>query len=161
MKLKIAGNLVVTTGLTIGVSAAAIQAFFGVHPPEAYGICLIGHPSVLVKWFMNNIFNAHLPIGSEFIVYPSLLVVGILGGAVIAAAKSGELKRGLKSGPVPVRNRYMAILSGFIVANFGLIVGACPIRTALLVGYGSILGVMTLVAVIIGVYLATLRLRRS
>ena len=55
----------------------------------------------------------------------------------------------------------MAILFGFLVANFGLIVGACPIRTALLVGYGSVLGVIMLVSIIGGVFLATLHLRRS
>jgi hypothetical protein len=161
MKLKLSLNLIVITGLTMGVGAAALQAFFGVQSPQAYGVCLIGHPSVLVKWLMNNLFSAHIPIGAEFIVYPSMLVVGILGGALIASIKSGELKRELKSEPIRARSKYTTILLGFLVANSGLIVGACPIRTALLVGYGSLLGVIMLASIITGVFLATLRLRHS
>lgn len=161
MKLKLNLNYIVITGLTMGIAAAALQAFFGVQPPVAYGVCLIGHPSILVKWLMNNIFSTHLPIGTEFIVYPSMLVVGIVGGALIASLRSGELKNELKSKPIPAKGKYMALLFGFLVANFGLIVGACPIRTALLVGYGSVLGVIMLVSIIGGVFLATLHLRRS
>jgi hypothetical protein len=161
MKLKLNRYSIIATGLTLGIAAAVLQAFFGVHPPEAYGVCLIGHPSVLVKWLMNNLFSTHLPVGAEFVVFPSLLVVGILGGALFASVKSGELKSELKSPPIPVRNKYMAVLLGFLVANLGLVVGACPIRTALLVSYGSVLGVIMLVAIITGVFLATLRLRRS
>jgi hypothetical protein len=161
LKGKFSRNLIVITGLTIGIGAAALQAFFGVHPPEAYGVCLIGHPSVLVKWLMNNLFSTRLPVGAEFVVFPSLLVVGIVGGALIASVKSGELKSELKLQPIPVKSKYMALLFGFLVANLGLVVGACPIRTALLVGYGSVLGVIMLAAIITGVFLATLRLRGS
>lgn len=161
MKLKFNLNYIIITGLVMGILAAALQAFFKVYPPEAYGVCLIGHPSVLVKWIMNNVFNTHLPVSVAFVAYPSMLVVGIVGGALLASIKSGELKRELKSKPVPVKKKYMAILFGFLVANFGLIVGACPIRTALLVGYGSVLGVIMLASIIIGVFLATLHLRRS
>jgi hypothetical protein len=161
MKIKLNLNDVVITGLAIGIAAAAAQAFFGVQHPEAYGVCLIGHPSVLVKWLSNNLFNTHFPIGTSFVVYPSLLVVGILGGALISAIKSGELKNGLISKPLATRRKYMAVLFGFLVANFGLIVGACPIRTALLVGYGSVLGVIMLFSIIGGVFLATLYMRRS
>jgi hypothetical protein len=161
MKLKLNRYAVIATGLTLGIGAAVLQAFFGVHPPEAYGVCLIGHPSVLVKWLMNTLFSTHLPVGAEFIVFPSLLVVGIVGGALVASGKSGELKRELKSPPPPTRSRYMAVLFGFLVANLGLVVGACPIRTALLVSYGSVLGAIMLAAIVIGVFLGTLRLRRS
>ena len=101
MKLKLNLNYIVITGLTMGIAAAALQAFFGVQPPVTYGVCLIGHPSILVKWLMNNIFSTHLPIGTEFIVYPSMLVVGIVGGALIASLRSGELKNELKSKPIP------------------------------------------------------------
>lgn len=161
MKLRLSLNYIIITGLTIGIAAAAAQAFFGVQPPQAYGICLIGHPSILVKWLMNNIFGTHLPISTAFIVYPSMLVIGIVGGALIASIKSGELRSELKQKPIPARAKYMALLFGFLVANFGLIVGACPIRTALLVGYGSVLGVIMLVSIIAGVFFASRQLRRT
>jgi len=63
--------------------------------------------------------------------------------------------------PASTRSKYKAMPFGFLMANFGLIVGACPIRAALLLSYGSVLGVIMLVAIIFGVVLVTLRLRQS
>ena len=115
MKLKINPNYIVITGFTIGIAAAAAQAFFDVQPPQAYGVCLIGHPSILVKWFMNHIFGMHLPISTAFLVYPSLLVAGITGGALFSSIKSGEFKTTLKMKPASTRSKFNAILFGFLV----------------------------------------------
>ncbi len=138
------------TGLIIGVSAAAVQAFFQVQPPVAFGVCLLGHPSVMVKWLMNNIFGMNLSITPAFVVFPSLLVVGVIIGSYVAAYTNKEL--GWRPGPVT--NRYMAVMFGFLVANFGLLWGACPIRTGLLVAYGDVMAVIALFSIAVGVILA-------
>jgi hypothetical protein len=156
VKIQFRLNKIVVTGLTIGLSAAFAQAFLAVQPPEAYGVCMVGHPSVLVKWLLNNIWHANLPITSAFVVYPSLLAVGLLAGSLLAGAKNKELSRQ----PSDAKGIYKAILFGFLVANFGLIVGACPIRTGLLVAYGSLLGVIALAGIVAGVFLGVLQLRR-
>ncbi len=157
MKFTFRPNLAVITGAAIGLLAAAAQAFLKVEPPEAYGVCMIGHPSVLVKWMLNNTWHANLPITSAFVVYPSLLAIGILGGAVFAGLRNKELRHQ----PCTTRAKYRSLLIGFLVANFGLIVGACPIRTGLLVAYGSLLGVIALAGIIMGVLLGIWHLRRT
>jgi hypothetical protein len=43
---------------------------------------------------------------------------------------------------------------GFLVVNLGLLWGACPIRTALLVSYGSVLAVIALASIVVGVMIA-------
>lgn len=155
MRLKLGFNLVFVTGLLMGVLAAAAQAFFQVQPPVAYGICLIGHPSDLSHWIINNLLGTDWPMHEAFIVFPTLLVVGVFIGSFIAARRNGELK--LRPGPVRIRD--MAVLFGFLVANFGLLWGACPIRTGLLASYGSVIAVIALVSIIIGVLLACVYVR--
>lgn len=157
MKLKLRPNVIIITGLAIGLSAAIGQAFLYTQSPEAYGVCMVGHPSVLVKWLLNNIWHTDLPITSAFIVYPSLLAVGLVAGALIAGAKNKELIRQ----PSTYKKKYGAMLLGFIVANLGLVVGACPIRTGLLVAYGSLLGVVALGGIVTGIFLGVLNLRRA
>lgn len=148
MKTKI--WLLFITGFMIGILAATAQAFFRIQPPVAYGICLLGHPSGLTKWFTNNIFGTDLSTTEVFAVYPSLLVVGIFIGSIVAAYRNKEL--GLRPGPVD--NKFIAVLFGFLVANFGLLWGSCPIRTGLLISYGSIMALIALISIAIGIILA-------
>jgi hypothetical protein len=155
LKLKIGSNRALATGLIIGVSAAAIQAFFGVREPVADGICFLGHPADLLNLTINKLFGTNWAIDRSFLIYPALTVIGVFGGSFIAAIRSGEFK--LRPGPV--RSRYLAYIYGFLVVNFGLLWGACPIRTALLVSYGSVLAVIALVSIIIGVILAIVYMR--
>lgn len=153
--MKIKFWLTFITGLIMGVSAAAVQAYFQVQPPAAYGICLLGHPSILTKWLMNNVLGTDLAITAVFVVFPSLLVIGVFIGSYVAAYRNKEL--GWRPGPV--RNRYMAVMFGFLVVNFGLLWGACPIRTGLLVSYGRVMAVIALVSIAVGVILACLYIR--
>ena len=155
MKLTLGSNKALATGLVIGVSAAAIQAFFGVRDPVADGICFIGHPADLLNLAINRFFGTHWAIDSAFVVYPALTVIGVFIGSFIAANRSKELRLQ----PGPVRNRYLAFTYGFLVVNFGLLWGACPIRTALLVSYGSVLAVIALTSIVIGVILAVVYIR--
>lgn len=153
--MKIGPWLALITGLVIGISAAALQAFFGVWPPEAFGICLTCHPAIIVKWVMNNIWGANLTIVQPFILFPSLLAIGIFIGSYASARRRNELAWRL----TPVRKRYMAVLFGFLIANFGLTAGADLIRAGILVSYGSVAAVILLASVIMGAILASIYLR--
>lgn len=154
MKFKPSFHLVLITGIVMGVLAAAAEAFFQVQPPEAYGICFIGHPKELTTWIADNLFGTDWGHGT-FAVFPTLLVVGAFAGAFTAANRNKELK--LRPGPVS--NKYMAVLFGFLVANLGLLWGACPIRTVLLVSYGDITAAVALVSIVVGVILAVVYVR--
>lgn len=152
MKLWLAG----ITGLVIGISAAAAQAFFQVQPPVAYGYCMVCHPATMVAWAMNTYSKTQIPVSEAFRDFPSLLAVGVIIGAVVAANKSGEI-RWLSA---PLRKKYMAGLFGFLIANFALIAAGCPLRFGLLVSYGSVTGVILVVSLIVGIGLACIYLRR-
>lgn len=151
MKIWFAGM----TGLVIGISAAASQAFFKVQPPLAYGYCMVCHPATMIQWLMNNYFGTNMALPKSFLLFPSLLAVGVFIGGLAAANKNGEIKWR----PSPVRKRYMAVLLGFLIANFALIVAGCPVRLGLLVSYGSVTGVVTLAALVSGIGLACVYLR--
>ena len=155
MKLKLGFNRLLITGLIMGVAAAAAQAFFKVQPPEAYGICLLGHPSDLTTGITNNLLGTNWPVHEAFIVFPSLLVIGVFIGSYITAYRNKEL--GWRPGPV--RKKFSAFMFGFLVVNFGLLWGACPIRTALLTSYGNVMAVIALFSIAVGVILACLYIR--
>ena len=150
MKFKPSFNLVFITGLIMGVSAAAAQAFFQVRPPEAYGICLLGHPRDLTTWITNNFLGINWPITEAFVVFPVLTVIGVFIGSYIAANRNKEFK--LRPGPI--RKKFYAFMFGFLVVNFGLLWGSCPIRTGLLASYGNVMAVIALASIAIGVLLA-------
>jgi flagellar biosynthesis protein FliQ len=150
VKLKLGFNRVLIIGLIMGVAAAALQAFFQVQPPVAYGISFFGHPSDLLTWITNNLLETDWPIRDPFIVFPALTVIGVFIGSFIAATRNKELK--LRSGPV--RKNFFAFIFGFLVINLGLLWGACPIRTALFVSYGNVLAVIALASIVVGVVLA-------
>lgn len=150
MKKWLNANLALVTGLTMGISAALAQAFLYVSPPVAYGVCLLGHPKDMADWIVNKLFGTNWPIHEAFPVFTSLLVVGVFIGSFLAANRNAELK--LRPGPV--RNKYMAILFGFLAVNLGLLWGACPIRTGLLAAYGNTTAIIVLVSIAVGVLIA-------
>jgi hypothetical protein len=142
-------------GLVIGVTAAASQAFFRVQPPVAYGFCMVCHPATMVAWAMNTYFKTNLPISQAFLVFPSLLAVGVVVGAVIAANANGEISWRR----APGRKKYMSLLFGFLIANMALITAGCPIRLGLLVSYGSISGLVLVASLVLGIGLACVYLK--
>jgi len=155
MKLKLGTYRVFIVGIIMGLSAAAIQAYFQVQPPVAYGISFIGHPNDLFTWITNNLLGTNWPVREAFIVLPCLTVIGVFIGSFIAAGRNKELR--LRPGPV--RNKFLAVIFGFLIVNFGLLLGSCPIRVALIVGYGGVVGVIALASIAIGVILATVYIR--
>ena len=155
MKLKRIYHPVLVTGIIMGISAAAVQAFARVQPPEAYGICLIGHPRDMVNWISNNLLPTDWAIAEISIIFPLLTVIGVLIGSSIAANKSGELKFRLG----PVRSKFFAFMFGFLVINLGLMWGACPIRTGLLVAYGNVMALAILASIAVGAIIACVYVR--
>lgn len=150
MKFKPGFNLPLITGLIMGVSAAVAQAYFQVQPPVAYGICLLGHPRDLIYWITNNLLGTNWRSIEIFTIFPTLLVVGVFVGSYMAAYRNKEFK----IRPGPVRKKFSAVVFGFLVANFGLLWGSCPIRTGLLVSYGSVMALIALASIVVGVVLA-------
>lgn len=157
MKLSLGYNRLLVIGIVMGFLAAVLQALFQLQPPVANGISFLGHPRDLLNWLVDKIFNANWPVSKAFLVYPPLTVLGVVIGSYIAAAKNKEFK--LKPGPV--RKKAMAVIFGFLVANFGLLWGACDMRTALLVSYGSVLAIIGLVSIFAGVFLAATYMKHA
>jgi hypothetical protein len=155
MKFNLGLHVIFITGIVMGVLAAAAQAFFEVQPPVAFGICLLGHPSIMTKWLMNNVLGTDFTITAVFVAFPTLLVFGLFIGSYVAAYRNKEQEWR----PGPVRNKYMAVTFGFLVASFGMLWGACPIRTGLLLSYGSIMAVIALASIVVGVILACMYVR--
>jgi len=142
-------------GLVLGFSAALVQAYFKVIPPVAYGICMVCHPRDLVNWLADHLLKIEWDYSLASSSWPLLTVVGVLLGAMVAARQHGELR------PQPSRQRWFYFVNGFLMMNFGLILGSCPIRIVLLTAYGDLLGVVGCGCVILGVVMGTIALRWS
>jgi len=142
-------------GAVMGIGAAIVQGYFNAQPPEAYGISFIGHPNDLFSWLTNKIAGTNWPIRDAFIVYPVLTVAGVFIGSFAAASRNREFRLQ----PGPVRKKFLAVIFGFLVANLGLLWGSCPIRTALMVGYGSVIAIIALASIAGGVMLAIVYIR--
>ncbi len=140
-------------GLVLGIGAAVIQAYFNLLPPMAYGVCMVCHPKELVNWLADHLLNTHWGYSMASFEAPILTVVGVVAGAVISAFRHGEFHFR------PARQPLLYFILGFLMINFGLILGSCPIRIVLLSAYGSLTGIVGWVAVIMGVGLGVLGLR--
>lgn len=147
---KLAPNLALITGLIMGVGAAIVQGYFHLWPPVGEGVCAISHPSNLINWLSNNIFGTNFTIHGIFIGIPVLTSVGWIIGSFIAAWKNKELK--FRRGPV--RDNLLAFILGFLIINFGLLWGSCPIRTAVLSSYGMVFAMVILLVIVVGVIAA-------
>ncbi len=113
-------------GLVLGVGAALVQAYFKVIPPLAYGVCMVCHPRDLFNWGADHLFNLNWHYSVASTNWPLLTVPGVLAGALVASAQHGELR--LR----PARQSWFFFLNGFLMMNFGLILGSCPIRIVIL-----------------------------
>lgn len=142
-------------GVLIGLLAAASQAFLQVRPPVAYGFCMVCHPATIISWSMNNYLKTDLPLSEAFLIFPSLLSVGVIIGAVVGANAHGEINWRR----TPGTKKYMALLFGFLIANLALITAGCPIRLGLLVSYGSVSGAVLVLSLILGIGLASVYLK--
>lgn len=140
-------------GMVLGVGAALVQAYFKVIPPVAYGVCMVCHPRDFFNWTADHLlgFDWHYTIASTN--WPLLTVIGVVLGAIAASAQHGELK--LR----PARQSWSFFLNGFLMMNFGLILGSCPIRIVILSAYGDWTGIIGWSCVVIGVVATSALLR--
>ncbi|HEX7974210.1 MAG TPA: hypothetical protein VF498_07365 [Anaerolineales bacterium] len=142
-----------TAGVILGFGAALVQAYFKVIPPAAYGVCMVCHPKDLVNWIADHLFNTGWSYSIASTNWPVLTVIGVVLGAAAAAYQHGELH--LRSARQPL----FFFLNGFLMINFGLILGSCPIRIVLLSAYGNLVAVAGWLFVMAGVVLGVLALR--
>jgi len=142
------------TGLVIGVGAALAQAFLGVAPPVAYGICMVGHARDLVAWLMNHILGTRFEMQPVSLEIPVLTVIGVLTGSAIAALQRKEFKS------ARVRNPVVVFILGFLIVNFALMLGACPLRAIVYMSYGNIHMVIGFLFIVAGVITGVEYIRR-
>lgn len=153
MQIRKLTESVFVAGIVLGLGAAAVQAYFKLIPPMAYGVCMVCHPKELVNWLADHLLGTHWGYAMAAVNAPILTVVGVVVGATVAARLHGEFH--LR----PARNSALYFLAGFLMINFGLILGSCPIRVVILSAYGSLLGMAGWACVLAGVGLGILALR--
>jgi hypothetical protein len=141
-------------GLVMGLGAALIQAYFQIIPPPAYGICMVCHPKDLLNWVADHLLGTNWGNVTVSVDTPVLTVVGIVLGAYVAARQHGEFH--LEAAREPIYH----FITGFLVINFGLILGSCPIRIIIVSGYGSLIGLVGYASMIVGIVAGSLWLRR-
>lgn len=137
-------------GLTIGVIAALIQLLLiSAGGPEAYGFCVACHTRDLVNDAMNSVAGTNLALAplSQNAILPVLTIVGVLIGAFVSARYYEEFR--LKSGNAVSYLWYL--LGGIFFLSFALFMGGCPYRMGLRVGYGDVVALIGVVAIVIGV----------
>jgi hypothetical protein len=142
-------------GIVLGFGAALVQAYFKVIPPLAYGICMVCHPKDLINWIADHALNLDWGYGMASSYLPLLTVIGVVLGALVAAYQHGELH--LRSARQPL----FFFINGFLMMNFGLILGSCPIRIVILSAYGNLLGILGWACVIFGVLIGIWAMRFS
>ena len=145
IKLPNLSQSIFFAGIVLGLGAATVQAYFNLIPPMAYGVCMVCHPKELINWLADHLLNTHWGYSMAAINAPILTVVGVVLGASIAALRHHEFN------PRPARQPLTYFVFGFLMINFGLILGSCPIRIVLLSAYGSIIGFVGWACVVIGV----------
>ena len=132
-------------GLFAGFSGAILQGIFKVAPPPAYGLCIACHTRDLINWIMNSIVDTTLGVSPVSEFFPVLTVVGVFLGALIGAVIHKDFK--LRS----TKNLGISFILGFLVINFALLMGGCPLRMSLRTSYGDIFGIIGLLGLFIGV----------
>jgi putative flippase GtrA len=125
-----------------------------VAPPVADGFCFICHPVDLFNWISNALFGTNWTVSGMSMAFPVLTLVGVMLGALVASVLAGEFKWR------PARERVKHFVLGFLTVNFGILLGACPIRVVLQSAYGDPLGLAGWIFVIIGVVVATIISRK-
>lgn len=146
-------------GAIIGLAAAFMQFIFFIsasgNAPAAYGFCVACHTRDLIDTIWNGIFGTALGMGGvsktavAAIGLPVLTIVGVLIGALIAALVYKEFR--FKKASVGSCIKYL--IGGFFFMVCALLMGACPYRIALRLGYGDMVALIGLAAIVLGVFI--------
>ncbi|AEK20559.1 cytochrome c [Methanococcus maripaludis] len=137
------------TGLIAGFSAILLEVIFKVSPPPAYGLCVACHTRDLVNWIVNNAAGTALGMAPVSKFFPVLTVVGLFIGALIGAIIHKDFK--IRK----THNLVTGLIIGFLVMNFALLMGGCPIRMGLRTAYGDLFGLIGILGIVAGVIVAT------
>ncbi len=144
----------VFVGALVGILAAAVQGLLAsAGGPEAYGFCVACHTRDLVNSAVNALAGTSLTVApiSKNAVLPFLTIVGVLIGALAAARVNGEFR--VKKGSLTSYAWYAA--GGVLFMVFALLMGGCPYRVALRVGYIDIVAVIGLAGIVAGIIAGT------
>lgn len=153
-------------GAVVGFGAVVVQVFFKVYPPPAYGLCVACHMRDVVNWLVVRLWPVYGVVGGQpkfegapvSEVFPVLTVLGILGGAFLAAKVNGELRpRVLR---VSAQKPLWEFLIGVGAMCSALLMGGCPVRTALKVACLDLAAVVALGMVFLGVIVGSELIKR-
>lgn len=153
-------------GAISGFLAAAVQAFFHVIPPPAYGICIACHVRDLMNWIATHIYPIYGLSGGKLIIpggpvsytFPLLTTIGVLIGAYMAANANKEFR--WKVMRVSWQRPLPEFFWGMLVMISALIMGGCPIRTVLKTAYLDITAAIGLIMIGVGVFVGCQVLKR-
>ena len=138
-------------GLVIGILAALVQVLLiSAGGPEAYGFCVACHTRDVVNVAVNDVFGTKLAVAaiSQNAILPVLTVIGVLIGAFVSAKYYREFRA--KAGNAVSYVWYL--LGGIFFMVFALFMGGCPYRIGLRIGYGDVVALIGVIAIIIGVF---------
>jgi len=141
-------------GIIAAFTAVIAQVLLSFHPPAAYGICVVCHARDMVNALLSQFPWYGAPVSSLAMKGLILTTVGIIIGGAVAAIMSGEWKL------QKIGNPFFAFIFGFIVMCCGLIISGCPMRILLRSAYGDTGAMISIVFLIVGIYLATILLKR-
>lgn len=137
-------------GLVIGILAALVQLLLiSAGGPEAYGFCVACHTRDLVNIGVNDLTGMKLaaaPI-SQNAILPVLTIIGVIVGAFVSARYYEEYRT--KAGSAVSYMWYL--LGGIFFLIFALYMGGCPYRMGLRIGYGDVVALIGVIAIVIGV----------
>ena len=154
-------------GGIVGFLAAGAQAFFHITPPPAYGICIACHMRDFVNWVITHVYPLYgstaasmpvMPVAGVSRFFPLLTVVGVLLGAAFAAVYHKEFR--WRTMNLSWQKPIAEFFWGVLVMISALIVGGCPIRTALKISYMDITAMVVLVMVFVGIVAACSLIKR-
>jgi hypothetical protein len=137
-------------GLAIGILAALVQVLLiSAGGPEAYGFCVACHTRDVVNVAVNDIAGTKLAVAaiSQNAILPVMTVIGVLIGAFVSARYYQEFRT--KAGSAVSYIWYL--LGGIFFMIFALFMGGCPYRMGLRIGYGDVVALIGVLAIIAGV----------
>jgi hypothetical protein len=137
-------------GLAIGILAAFVQVLLiSAGGPEAYGFCVACHTRDVVNVAVNDVAGTKLAVAaiSQNAILPVMTVIGVLIGAFVSARYYQEFRK--KAGSAVSYIWYL--VGGIFFMIFALFMGGCPYRMGLRIGYGDVVALIGVVAIIVGV----------
>ncbi len=144
----------ITFGVTLGLLAVGVEAFFTVNPPSAYGVCIACHGRDLVNWIVNQTTGMSLTVAEVSLVFPVLTVAGVLLGSTLAAIRHREFRWHWSD------NSLRTFLWGFLVMNSALLAAGCSIRLILQIVRGDSASLLALIGMTAGIIMTTVMMKR-